>query len=54
LVAWFKHVAVPSGFILDKGAIPDDKHIGAAGIDYRFLNNYFISYDPKAAHGHYE
>ena len=54
LVAWFKHVAVPAGFILDKGAMPDDKHIVSAGIDYRFLNNYFIPYDPKAAHGHYE
>jgi hypothetical protein len=54
LVAWFKHVAVPSGFILDKGAMPEDKHIVAAGIDYRFLNNYFIPYDPKVADGHYE
>lgn len=54
LVAWFKHVAVPAGFILDKGAMPEDKHIVATGIDYRFLNNYFIPYDPKAEHGHYE
>jgi hypothetical protein len=54
LVAWFKHVAVPAGFILDKGAMPEDKHIVGAGIDYRFLNNYFIPYDPKAEHGHYE
>ncbi len=54
LGAWFKHVAVPAGFILDKGAMPEDKHIAAAGIDYRFLNNYFIPYDPKAEHGHYE
>jgi hypothetical protein len=54
LVAWFKHVAVPVAFILDKGAIPEDKHIVAAGIDYRFLNNYFIPYNPKAGHGHYE
>ena len=54
LVAWIKHVAVPAGFILDKGAMPEDKHIVAAGIDYRFLNNYFIPYDPKGAHGHYE
>jgi hypothetical protein len=53
-VAWFKHVAVPSGFILDKGPMPEDKHIVATGIDYRFLNNYFIPYDPTAAHGHYE
>ena len=54
LVAWFKHVAVPAGFILDKGPIPEDKHIVAAGIDYRFLNNYLIPYNPKAAHGHSE
>jgi hypothetical protein len=54
LVAWFKHVAVPAGFILDKGPMPEDKHIVAAGIDYRFLNNYFIPYNPKAAHGHSE
>jgi hypothetical protein len=43
--AWFK---------LDKGVMPEDKHIAAAGIDYRFLNNYFIPYDPKAEHSHYE
>lgn len=54
LVAWFKHVAVPAGFILDKGPMPEDKHIVAAGIDYRFLNNYFIQYNPKVAHGHSE
>jgi hypothetical protein len=54
LVAWFKHVAVPAGFILDKGPMPEDKHIVAAGIDYRFLNNYFIPYNPKVAHGHSE
>jgi len=48
LVAWFKHVAVPAAFILDKGA----KHIVAAGIDYRFLNNYFIPYNPKRGHDH--
>ena len=54
LVAWFKHVAVPAGFILDKGPMPEDKHIVAAGIDYRFLNNYFIQYNPKAGHGHSE
>jgi hypothetical protein len=34
--------------------MPEDKHIVAAGNDYRFLNNYFIPYDPKVAHGHYE
>lgn len=54
LVAWFKHVAVPAAFILDKGAMPEDKHIVGAGIDYRFLNNYFIPYNPQADHGHYE
>lgn len=54
LVAWFKHVVVPAGFILDKGAMPEEQHIVAAGIDYRFLNNYFIPDDPKAEHGHYE
>ncbi len=54
LVAWFKHVAVPAAFILDKGAMPEDKHIVTAGIDYKFLNNYFIPYNPKAGHGHYE
>ena len=54
LVAWFKHVAVPAAFILDKGAMPEDKHIVGAGIDYRFLNNYFIPYNPKAGHNHYE
>lgn len=54
LVAWFKHVAVPASFILDKGPMQEDKHIVSAGIDYRFLNNYFIPYDPKADHGHYE
>jgi hypothetical protein len=54
LVAWFKHVAVPAAFILDKGPIPEDKHIVGAGIDYRFLNNYFIPYNPKAGHEHYE
>ena len=54
LVAWFKHVAVPTAFILDKGAMPEDKHIVAAGIDYRFLNNYFIPYNPKIGHDHYE
>ena len=42
LVAWFKHLAVPASFNLDKGAMPEDKHIVSAGIDYRFLNNYFI------------
>jgi len=54
LVAWFKHVAVPAAFILDKGPMPEDKHIVSAGIDYRFLNNYFIPYNPKAGHGHSE
>ena len=54
LVAWFKHVAVPASFILDKGAMPEDKHIVSAGIDYRFLNNYFMPYNPKVDHGHYE
>jgi hypothetical protein len=54
LVAWFKHVAVPAAFILDKGAMPEDKHIVGAGFDYRFLNNYFIPYNPQADHGHYE
>ena len=54
LVAWFKHVAVPTGFILDKGPMPEDKHIVGAGVDYRFLNNYFIPYDPKVGHGHAE
>ena len=54
LVAWFKHIAVPAAFILDKGPMPEDKHIVGAGIDYRFLNNYFIPYDPKVGHGHTE
>jgi hypothetical protein len=54
LVAWFKHVAVPAAFILDKGPMPEDKHIVPAGIDYRFLNNYFIPYNPQAGHGHSE
>jgi hypothetical protein len=54
LVAWFKHVAVPSSFILDKGAMPEDKHTVSAGIDYRFLNNYFMPYNSKTDHGHYE
>ncbi|HEX5185924.1 MAG TPA: hypothetical protein VFV86_03450 [Nitrososphaeraceae archaeon] len=54
LVAWFKHIAVPTGFILDKGPMPEDKHIVGAGVDYRFLNNYFIPYDPKVGHGHAE
>ena len=54
LVAWFKHVAVPAAFILDKGPMPEDKHIVSAGIDYKFLNNYFIPYNPKAGHGHSE
>ena len=54
LVAWFKHVAVPAGFILDKGPMSEDKHIVGAGIDYRFLNNYFIPYNPKANHDHSE
>jgi len=54
LVAWFKHVAVPAAFILDKGPMPEDKHIVSPGIDYRFLNNYFIPYNPKAGHGHSE
>lgn len=54
LVAWFKHVAVPVAFILDNGPMPEDKHIVSAGIDYRFLNNYFIPYNPKADHGHSE
>lgn len=54
LVAWFKHVAVPTGFILDKGPMPEDKHIVSAGVDYRFLNNYFIPYDPNAGHDHAE
>jgi hypothetical protein len=40
--------------LYDKGTMSEDKHIVAAGIDYRFLNNYFIQYDPTAAHGHYE
>ena len=52
LVAWFKHVAVPTGFILEKGPMPEDKHIVGSGVDFRFLNNYFIPYDPKAGHGH--
>ncbi|HET7643897.1 MAG TPA: hypothetical protein VFK40_10345, partial [Nitrososphaeraceae archaeon] len=54
LVAWFKHVAVPTGFILDKGPMPEDEHIVGSGVDYRFLNNYFIPYDPNAGHDHAE
>lgn len=54
LVAWFKHVAVPAAFILDKGPMPEDKHIVSTGIDYKFLNNYFIPYNPKAGQGHSE
>ena len=53
LVAWFKHVAVPAAFILDKGPMPEDKHIVGAGIDYRFLgNNYYKPYNPNASQGY--
>jgi len=31
-VAWFKQVAVPASFILDKGAMPEDKHTVSAGL----------------------
>ena len=54
LVAWFKHVAIPASFTLDKGAILEYKHIVSAGIDYRFLNNYLMPYNSKTDHGHYE
>jgi hypothetical protein len=39
---------------IEKRAMPEDKHIVALGNDYRFLNNYFIPYNPKTGHDHYE
>jgi hypothetical protein len=54
LVAWFKHVAIPKSFTLDKGADPTQSHKVEDGIDYKFLNNYNIPYDPNAQHQHAE
>ncbi|HEX6671683.1 MAG TPA: hypothetical protein VF084_05580 [Nitrososphaeraceae archaeon] len=40
-------------FFLIRESMPKDKHTVSAGIDYRFLNNYFMSYNSKTD-CHYE
>lgn len=44
-VVWLKHTAVDS-FTLDGGPHPELSHPVTPGIDYHFINNWFMPYSP--------
>ena len=45
-VLWLKHIARTS-FTLDGGPAPALGHAVTPGVDYEFINNYFVPYDPE-------
>ncbi len=45
-VVWLRHHARTS-FTLDGGPRPDLAHAVTPGIDFEFINNYFVPYDPS-------
>ena len=45
LVVWLKHTAVRS-FHFDGGPMPEMEHWVTPGIDYDFMPNWFMEYDP--------
>jgi selenium-binding protein 1 len=44
-VVWLRHTAL-SFFTLDGGPAPQFAHSVTPGVDYEFINNYFVPYEP--------